>query len=130
MKFGLIAACITIAVAGCSLSSSSVELNDGQIGYLATSRCLYMEGVLSRGQLEYRVHRDAKNDPDGFMDPILETLSSGLTEEQNERVSDAIEEIGCKDRILAWIATELPEEEGIMLTIELMEKWWQKEEGS
>lgn len=130
MKPSLVAFCIAITTAGCSISSRPVELNDGQINYIATNRCLYMEGVLSREQLQNRAQRDAKsNDPEGWMEPIVETLSGGLTKEQDERVLGAIEEIDCQNRILSWIAVELPEEEGITLAVQLMHKWQEEEKG-
>jgi len=131
MRIGVSAFCVIITMAGCSMSNPPVELNDGQINYLATNRCLYMEGVLSREQLQNRIQRDAKyNNPEGWMNPIVGTMSSGLAKEQNQRVLGAIEEVDCHNRILAWILTELPEDEGTALIMQLMQKWQEDESAS
>ena len=99
-------------ISGCAVTQSRpIALTDNQINYVATSRCLYKEGVLTREQLERRMERDYSNDPDGFMRPIIESSKQGITEEQNERVKQAIETTDCQNRVLAWAAVELPPSE-------------------
>ena len=57
--------------------------------------------------------RGSSNDPDGFMIPIIESSKQGITKEQNERVRQAIESADCQNRVLAWAATELPEDKSV-----------------
>ena len=89
------------------------SLSENQINYVATSRCLYKEGILTRDQLTQRMERDASNDSNGFMEPIVKSSLQGLTQLQNQEVVQAIEETDCKNRVVAWAAVELPEDKAV-----------------
>jgi hypothetical protein len=62
------------------------------------------------------------------MQPIVETLSTGISESANQRITDNISKAGCRNKVLAWVATSVPDDTAAKLTMELMEKW-QKEDG-
>ncbi len=99
-----------VLITGCSTTQAeTLSFAEDQIDYVATSRCLYKEGILTRDQLNQRMKRDASNDPNGFMDPIVKSSLQGMTQEQNQEVRQAIEETDCKNRVLAWAVVELPE---------------------
>ena len=100
-----------VLITGCSTTQAeTLSFTEDQIDYVATSRCLYKEGILTRDQLNQRMKRDASNDPNGFMDPIVKSSLQGMTQEQNQEVIQAIEETDCKNRVLAWAVVELPED--------------------
>ena len=109
LSIGIVAASL---ITGCTVNQSKpLSFTELQIDYVATSRCLYKEGILTREQLTQRMERDSSNDPNGFMDPIVKSSQQGtLTRAQNERVMKAIESIDCPNRVLSWAAIELPED--------------------
>ena len=59
------------------------------------------------------MERDASNDSNGFMEPIVKSSLQGLTQLQNQEVVQAIEETDCKNRVVAWAAVELPEDKAV-----------------
>ncbi len=108
LSIGIVAASLII---GCAANQAKpLSFTDLQIDYMATERCLYKEGILTRESLTQRLKRDSSKDQNGFMNPIIESSQQGITKEQNERVMKAIKSTNCQKGVLAWAVVELPED--------------------
>jgi Na+-translocating ferredoxin:NAD+ oxidoreductase RnfG subunit len=104
-----LACTLATLISGCSKIKAEVSsFTEDQINYLATSRCLYHKGILTQARLTERMKRHASNDPNGFIDPIIKSSIHGMSQEQDKRVLQAIEEKDCQKRVLDWAVIEFP----------------------
>lgn len=86
----------------CSTTQAEVlSFTENQIDYVVTSRYHHKEGISTRDQLTKRMKRDASNNPNSFMDPIVKSSLQEMTQEQNQKAIRALKKTDYKNRVLA-----------------------------
>ena len=110
--------------AGLLYPVAAAPLSDIQIYRMATYRCLSQEGILTRNQINKLALQDAKDDSN-WGNPILKRFSTGLTtQELNQQERSIIENGGCKNIVLSWIATSFDSEKATEMILILRQSGW------